>query len=136
VSYPNELDKVLKTGRNAGGAIYIHGGCATIGCIPVEDEPIEEIYLIGLDAQTASKRDVLVHIFPRRMDDAGMAQLEQYAADDPKLLDFWRQLRPGYLAFEETRRPPKVVVNPKAARYQVTKQPAAVAARATGPRSP
>ena len=55
INYPNEYDVISakKDGRsNLGGDIFIHGKSATIGCIPIGDENIEElftlIYRIGL----------------------------------------------------------------------------------------
>ena len=47
VSYPNEFDRkqAIQDGRvNLGGDIMIHGGCATIGCIPIGDDAIEELF--------------------------------------------------------------------------------------------
>src|SRR5438105_13165953 len=44
VSYPNARDRKL---RHGGGDIFIHGSCVTIGCIPIEDGPIQELYLIA-----------------------------------------------------------------------------------------
>ncbi|HYO64762.1 MAG TPA: L,D-transpeptidase family protein, partial [Archangium sp.] len=47
VSYPNEADRRLG-GRPLGGAIYVHGNCMSIGCIALQDGPIEELYLMVL----------------------------------------------------------------------------------------
>ena len=51
VSYPNASDRILKAGKSAGGAIMVHGNCVTIGCIPITDEYIKELYILCLDAQ-------------------------------------------------------------------------------------
>lgn len=48
VSYPNQFDQKMAQidGRsNLGGDIMIHGKNATIGCIPVGDEGIEELFV-------------------------------------------------------------------------------------------
>src|SRR5713101_2613494 len=60
VSYPNARDRAL---RHGGGDIFIHGSCVTIGCIPIEDGPIQELYVIAQDAQAAGAL-LDVHIFP------------------------------------------------------------------------
>ena len=47
VSYPNEFDRkrAIQDGRtDLGGDIMIHGGHATIGCIPIGDDAIEELF--------------------------------------------------------------------------------------------
>lgn len=57
VSYPNKFDKAMATkdGRtNLGGDIFIHGKDKTIGCIPIGDEAIEEVFL--LVSKTIQKR--------------------------------------------------------------------------------
>src|SRR5205814_6993990 len=62
VSYPNALDRKLK---HTGGDIFIHGNCVTIGCLPIEDGPIQELYIIAKDAHAAGPRLDCV-LFPRR----------------------------------------------------------------------
>ena len=66
VSYPNARDRLLK---HTGGDIFIHGNCVTIGCIPIEDGPIQELYVIAADARAAGAR-IAVEIFPARDWDA------------------------------------------------------------------
>ena len=49
VSYPNEFDKAngkLDGRENLGGDIMIHGSNATIGCIPIGDSNIEELFTL------------------------------------------------------------------------------------------
>jgi hypothetical protein len=50
VNYPNEFDKKMarKEGRsNLGGDIMIHGSNRTVGCIPIGDDKIEELYFLA-----------------------------------------------------------------------------------------
>jgi len=120
LDYPNEADRILgKTGK-LGGEIMIHGDCVTIGCIPIEDDPIEEVYLIAWDARRGGNKEIPVHIFPRRLDEGvGMAALvERYGATST-LLQFWRTLQPAYVGFERSKRPPRVSVDSKTGEYQV-----------------
>jgi murein L,D-transpeptidase YafK len=122
VSYPNESDRLLGR-RPLGGAIMVHGNCVSIGCIAIEDEPIEELYLMALDAKKRMGRNVPIHIFPRQLDAKGLAALEQAAEADAALLAFWRGLAPGWSLFEETRRPPRVSVDAKTGAYRVRAGP-------------
>lgn len=65
VSYPNEFDKSKTEFTNVsemGGDIFIHGKSATIGCIPIGDKAIEEVFLL---TQKAINNDIKVIISPR-----------------------------------------------------------------------
>ena len=65
VNYPNEFDKSkteLTNVSDMGGDIFIHGKLATIGCIPIGDEAIEEVFLL---TQKAINNNVKVIISPR-----------------------------------------------------------------------
>jgi len=128
VSYPNAADRFQQVaGVPLGGDIYVHGDCVSIGCIAIEDGPIEELYLITLDTRAKTKRDVPIHIFPRRLDDAGMAALTQSQPAASSLVAFWKSLQPAYSQFEALRRIPSTSVDPKTGQYVV--KPAATARR-------
>lgn len=118
VSYPNRSDRILGYRPDLGGAIMVHGACVTIGCLPLRDGPIEQLFNILRATQRRFGRLPAVHIFPTRLDDAGMSYLARHAKKKPKLLAFWRNLRPGFAAFEQTRRVPRVWVDNRG-RYQL-----------------
>jgi murein L,D-transpeptidase YafK len=118
VSYPNESDRILGQ-QPLGGAIMVHGNCVSIGCIAIEDGPIEELYILTLDSRAKMGRNVPIHIFPRRLDAAGLAELRKLPHATEALLAFWRGLEPGWRFFEETQRPPRVSVDPKTGAYHV-----------------
>lgn len=104
VNYPNASDK-KRGGPTPGGDILIHGACASIGCISMTDERIEEIYLIGWAAFTGGHK-THVHVFPARDFDALLAdpKYEQHRA-------FWREIRVGHDAFEKTHRLPTITID-------------------------
>ncbi|WP_224241895.1 L,D-transpeptidase family protein [Hyalangium gracile] len=118
VSYPNESDRLLGR-KDPGDAIMVHGNCVSIGCIAIEDEPIEELYVLTLDSHAKMGRQVPIHIFPRRLDAEGLAELKKLPHATEALLAFWQGLEPGWRFFEETRRPPQVTVDPKTGAYRV-----------------
>ena len=118
LDYPNASDRILGVAGKLGQDIYIHGECFTIGCIPLQNDSIEEVFLISQDARDHRQKEIPVHIFPRRMDDAGMAFLAAQPDAGSALLEFWGGLRPGYLLFETSKRPPKTSVDPRSGRYR------------------
>jgi len=128
LDYPNQSDRLRKTADNPGGDIFIHGGCVTIGCLPLEDGPMEELFVIATDARANGQRGLPVHLFPSRLDVRRLEALEEKGPAEH--LDFWRELAPGYQAFESTRRPPRVRVDPRTGAYRLRAVPA-VSARAT-----
>ena len=65
INYPNDYDiskSNLPDVKDMGGDIFIHGKSATIGCIPIGDKAIEEVFLM---AQKALQNEVKVIISPR-----------------------------------------------------------------------
>lgn len=108
VDYPNAVDQARGGGSPLGGDIYIHGGCATIGCVPVTDEYIEELYLVAAAARDAGQNRIPVHIFPTRLDDAGVRWLAETYGHRSIDYPFWLNLQQGYLAFERARDLPAI----------------------------
>jgi len=113
VSYPNTSDLVLKIGRDPGGAIYIHGNCVTIGCMPLTDDKIKELYVIALDATAGGLDKIPVHIFPAKLDSAGFSALNAEFGANKALLEFWTNLKQGYDRFELEHIVPKVSISAK-----------------------
>lgn len=112
LTYPNRSDRILGKKGNLGGDIFIHGDCVSIGCVAITDDLIREVYVLATLARSKGHRHIPVHIFPTRMDDAGMKRLT-----DPELQDFWANLREGYEWFETKHTLPRVRVT-KAGRYR------------------
>ncbi len=112
INYPNDSDHILSDHRRPGGDIFIHGSCVTIGCIPLRDGPIEEIYLAAVDARSNGQVRIPVHIFPGRMR-ALKAQLKNFSRTNPTLQAFWENLQEGFLYFETKQLLPKITVDGK-----------------------
>ncbi len=64
INYPNASDDILSDYLTPGGDIYVHGGCVTVGCIPVKDNQIEELYLLASYAKDNGQDFIPIHIFP------------------------------------------------------------------------
>jgi murein L,D-transpeptidase YafK len=111
VSYPNESDMVLAD-KNAGGDIFIHGSCVTIGCMPMTDEKIKEIYILAVEAKNNGTK-LHTHIFPCKLTEENLKKLETDYADKKSLIDFWKNLKTGYDYFEKNKSLPKVTVDSK-----------------------
>jgi hypothetical protein len=101
VSYPSLSDRILGE-RKPGGEIMIHGKCASVGCLALTDERIQELWVITAAARNQGRR-VRVHLFPSR-DMAGLLADRQYEAHWP----FWANLKEGLDYFEKNRSLPVI----------------------------
>lgn len=109
VSYPNAADRFHSRGKSPGNAIMIHGDCVTIGCLPLQDGPIEDLYLAAMMAHDRGQHTIPIHLFPCRLDATDCQErLAELAEGRPDLAAFWAGLRPGYDAFAATGAPPVV----------------------------
>jgi murein L,D-transpeptidase YafK len=98
LNYPNADDRRL--GRAPfGGDIFIHGSNVTIGCLPLTDDKIKEVYILAVQARQAGQAQIPVHIFPFPLETNRLAT----ESSNPNAA-FWQTLRPGYAAFEARHR--------------------------------
>jgi murein L,D-transpeptidase YafK len=115
VSYPNASDKIIGKG-NLGGDIMIHGNCVTIGCMPLTDVFIKEVYVLAVEAKNGGQATIPVHIFPTRLDNPVMTGLSEKYKTNIALVDFWKNIKTGYDLFEKNKTLPKVSVD-KSGKY-------------------
>jgi murein L,D-transpeptidase YafK len=92
INYPNTSDKILGDKKHPGGSIYIHGNCVSIGCIPITDDKIKELYILAVEAKNGGQSDIPVHIFPAR-------NIEELPASA-----FWNNLKTVYDDFEKNKK--------------------------------
>ncbi|MGB3480311.1 MAG: DUF4846 domain-containing protein [bacterium] len=102
INYPNQSDRILSPQGNLGNEIRIHGSYVTIGCIPIGDGAIEELYIICVDMKSNGQHKIPFYIFPSNMDCQGWSELQQFAGRDTVLIRFWHNLRQGYDLFKAT----------------------------------
>jgi murein L,D-transpeptidase YafK len=119
LSYPNYADQhssklqhAEKQKGDLGGDIFIHGGCVTVGCVPLGDEGIKQLYIACLRARVAGQRNIPVQIYPTRFTDASLRYLRKTYGGDDALLRFWNTLKEGYDYFEMHHRPLPVMYTP------------------------
>lgn len=110
LNYPNASDKILSDKQHPGSAIYIHGNCVTIGCIPLTDDKIKELYIIAVEARRNGQEKIPVHIFPARLTDEGISSLKAHHATSGHI-EFWENLKNVYDDFEQTKKLKSVKVN-------------------------
>jgi murein L,D-transpeptidase YafK len=58
LNYPNASDKILSDKQHPGSSIYIHGNCVTIGCIPLTDDKIKEVYIMAVEARNDGQEKI------------------------------------------------------------------------------
>jgi murein L,D-transpeptidase YafK len=109
LDYPNAADRILGDRERPGSDIFVHGKEASIGCLPMGDEMIEQIYIAALETKS---KPVTVHIFPARMSGEDWPKWrEEQVAKKPALDAFWKQLQPAYDQFEKSRTLPQISVS-------------------------
>lgn len=116
INYPNKADLKVIGNANPGGDIFIHGSCVTIGCIPITDEKIKELYLMAVEAKSHGQDKIPVHIFPCQMTDLKTEELKKSNAT---LYPFWQTLKIAWDHFETKKTIPSYTVD-KSGNYIVT----------------
>lgn len=112
LNYPNPSDKILSDSLRPGGDIYIHGSCVTVGCIPMTDGQIEEIYILAAYAKDQGEDFIPVHIYPIRYDRKKSADyLNTLTKTDAQLKAFASRLEAVYDHFEITHQLPLIMTN-------------------------
>ncbi len=123
LNYPNSSDQKKSDPIKPGGDIYIHGNCVTIGCLPMTDEIIDELYYLASVAKNEGQDFIPVHIFPYRFDyQKSEINYKQKTTDKKDLELFNKPLQEAYDFFEDTHQLPAILINSKGD-YLVAKNP-------------
>ena len=118
INYPNISDRILSDATNPGGDIYIHGSCVTVGCIPLTDPMIEEVYIVTAHAKNQGQDFIPVHIFPVRYNvKRSIDFLGKLTKDDQQLKVFSSHLEDAFNYFEKHKQVPVVAVSDKGEYY-------------------
>jgi murein L,D-transpeptidase YafK len=112
INYPNCSDKLLSDSIRPGAGIYIHGSCVSVGCIPLTDEQIDEVYILAAHAKSQGQDYIPVHIFPVRYNvTRSVNYLNNLTKDDPTLKKFASRLEDAFDYFDRFRQLPVILVN-------------------------
>jgi murein L,D-transpeptidase YafK len=94
INYPNAADRQRSSAADLGGDIFIHGGCVTIGCLPMTDALMEWLYVAAVVAHSSGQAEIPVQILPCRFEAPRcQAELSRRAQEQPELGKFWARLR-------------------------------------------
>jgi hypothetical protein len=55
----------------------INRNWVTIGCIPITDDKIKELYIYAVEAKNNGQVNIPVHIFPAKLTDEGLKILRE-----------------------------------------------------------
>jgi murein L,D-transpeptidase YafK len=113
VNYPNQADRKKSNAPDLGGDIFIHGSCVTIGCLPMTDEKIKEIYIYAVLAKNNGQTNIPVYIFPFKMTDQNFNSYKEKYNGNKELIEFWSNLKIGYDRFVKENKELKILVDPK-----------------------
>jgi murein L,D-transpeptidase YafK len=114
LNYPNTSDRILSDSLRPGGDIYIHGNCVSVGCIPVNDQQIEELYVISSYAKANGEDFIPVHVFPYKYTSRKAAEyFRNNTRNNQVVQKFATQLKSVFDRFEETKQLPVVLINKK-----------------------
>jgi len=108
VNYPNKSDKILGYKPNLGGLICIHGSCVTIGCIPLTDNYIKEVYIFCVEAKNNGQANIPVSIYPCKMNTATLASIKNKKQWSKETLNLWEDLKVSYDIFENNKTLPTI----------------------------
>ena len=123
INYPNGADRILGSRTNLGGDIFLHGNCASIGCIPITANGIKEVYWLSVLVRDGGAKHLPIQIFPARLDERGFRELAKSHLGQSEVVGFWANLKEGFDSFEKEHRLVAVHVG-KDGRYEFPRETA------------
>ncbi len=98
INYPNKADLLRTSAEDPGGDIFIHGDCVTIGCLPMTNDLMKEIYVLAVLTKNNDQDNIPVHIFPYRFGDLNNVIYNTLYKGKS---EFWKSLENEYNHFNE-----------------------------------
>lgn len=108
INYPNKSDRILGKKGSLGGDIFIHGECVTIGCLPMTNDLIKEIYIMCVEAKNNGQSTIPVTIFPTKLNNEKLASLMNSNSENSDKINLWKDLKKGYDIFNDTKSLPSI----------------------------
>ncbi|HUH75212.1 MAG TPA: L,D-transpeptidase family protein [Chitinophagales bacterium] len=111
INYPNQADSIRSQNElDPGGDIFIHGDCFSVGCIPIEDAPMEEVFwLVIQNLNTNLIQNIPVLILPFDLMDE--QKYQKHVSNLPKFQPLWEQLKSIQLYFDDLSQIPEIFVS-------------------------
>lgn len=114
INYPNFSDRLTSSYDELGGGIYIHGSCVTVGCIPITNPQIEEVYILAMYAKNAGQNYIPVHILPIDFNnEKAIDYLSKAAHTGDPVEKFWLKLKKAFDYFNATHKLPVILYDGK-----------------------
>lgn len=108
INYPNKSDKILGYKNALGGNICIHGSCVTIGCVPLTDTYIKELYLFCIEAKNNGQEKIPVTVYPAKFSDEKYKKLLNTFTATEEEEGLWHDLKVAYDIFEKSHQLPTI----------------------------
>lgn len=108
INYPNRSDRALGVQGQLGGDIYIHGSCVSIGCIPITNRNIKELYVMCVEAKNGGQERIPVHLYPARLKEGVRDDLVESYDPDASTVKLWQELQTAYDYFTTEKKIPQV----------------------------
>lgn len=108
INYPNRSDKARSKASKLGGDIFIHGDCMTIGCLPITDEKIAELYLLCVMAKDRGATNIPVNILPWKMNPSNYSKWMSNSDNSEFTKELWSELKSAYDYFETKKKLPGI----------------------------
>jgi murein L,D-transpeptidase YafK len=112
INYPNKSDKILGYKPKLGGNICIHGNCVTIGCLPITDDKIKELYIFCIEAKDRGQNKIPVTVYPAKLTDKNFKTLSTKYASETQKVNLWTDLKVAYDNFKESKQLPTITFLP------------------------
>jgi murein L,D-transpeptidase YafK len=105
INYPNKADKLRAGFFPTGGDIFIHGECVTIGCMPLTNAFIEELYIACVEAKEALQKTIRVEIYPCKLNKENSQKIFKNYAKNTDYIKVWKVLQKSFEHFENKKYP-------------------------------
>ncbi|MFT3739379.1 MAG: hypothetical protein QM786_11520 [Breznakibacter sp.] len=108
INYPNASNSIRGMKGRLGNLIFIHGGCESSGCLAINDEQIQELFVYCIEAYNSGQANIDITIFPCRLNDANYSKIISSYKRDKDKTSLWADLKKHYDRFNQTGIPPSV----------------------------
>jgi murein L,D-transpeptidase YafK len=132
VNYPNPSDRVLSDPVKPGAEIFIHGSCVTVGCIPLTDPIIEELYVLAAITRNAGQDYIPIHVMPVMFkNEKSLEKLTKFVETRTEYKPMVSVFEKVYYYFNQYRNLPTILIGEKgeylmAQEYTIPKKPVIV----------